>query len=162
MLNQLGTPTNTAVQRYLNQKKVPQMFVSTGADKWGNYKEYPWTIGWRPSYRIEARIYARYILANKPQAKVGVLFQNDDYGKDYVIGLKEGLGDKYAEMVVKEVSYEVTDPTIDSQAVTLQASGADVLLTAATPKFAAQTIRKIYDLGWRPLHFMNNTGEPKS
>ncbi len=156
MLNQLGTPTNTAVQRYLNQKKVPQMFVATGADKWGNYKEYPWTIGWQPSYRTEARIYAKYVLANKPQAKIGTLFQNDDFGKDYVIGLREGLGDKQADMIVKEVSYEVTDPTIDSQVVTLQSSGVDVLLTAATPKFAAQTIHKIFDLGWKPLHLMTN------
>jgi branched-chain amino acid transport system substrate-binding protein len=152
----LGTPPNTAIQKYLNQKKIPQLFVATGADKWGNYKDNPWTIGWQPSYRTEAQIYAKYILANKPDAKIGVLYQNDDFGKDYVAGLKDVLGDKYAQMVVKEASYEVTDPTIDTQIVTLQGSGADTLVTAATPKFAAQTIRKVYDIGWKPLHFLTN------
>ncbi len=155
-LNQLGTPNNTAVQKYLNQKKVPQLFVATGADKWGNYKENPWTIGWQPSYRIEAQVYGKYILANMPNAKIGILYQNDDFGKDYVLGLKDALGDKFDKMVVKSVSYEVTDPTIESQVVTLQASGADVVLNAATPKAAAQAIRKIFDLGWKPTHFMTN------
>jgi branched-chain amino acid transport system substrate-binding protein len=132
------------------------LFAGTGAENVvSNYKEFPWTIGWIPSYRIEAQIYGKYILANKPDAKIGVLFQNDDLGKVYIQGLKDGLGDQYAKLVVKEVSYEVTDPTIDSQAVTLQSSGADVLLSAATPKFAAQMIRKIYDLGWKPLHCMS-------
>ena len=156
MLNGLGTPTNSAVQRYLNQKKVPQLFVSSGADKWANPKEFPWTIGWQPSYRTEAQIYAKYILDKKPEGKVAVLYQNDDFGKDYLAGLRDILGDKYDRMVVKAVSYEVTDPTIDSQAVTMQGSGADVLVTAATPKFAAQIIRKIYDLGWAPLHLMTD------
>jgi len=156
MLNSLGTPPNSAVQRYLNQKKVPQLFVSSGADKWANPKEFPWTIGWQPSYRTEAQVYAKYILANKPDGKLAVLYQNDDFGKDYVTGLRDVLGDRYDRMLTKAVSYEVTDPTIDSQAVTLQGSGADVLVTAATPKFAAQIIRKIYDLGWKPLHFLTD------
>jgi branched-chain amino acid transport system substrate-binding protein len=155
LFNTLGTPTNTAIQKYLNQKKVPQLFVATGADKWGNYQENPWTIGWQPSYRTEAQIYAKYILKEKPNAKIGILYQNDDFGKDYVAGLKDVLGDKYAAMV-KEASYEVTDPTIDSQVVTLQSAGVDTLVTAATPKFAAQTIRKVYDIGWKPLHFLTN------
>ena len=156
LFNTLGTPPNTAIQKYLNSKKVPQLFVATGADKWGNYQEYPWTIGWQPSYRTEAQIYAKYILKEKPNAKIGILYQNDDFGKDYVAGVKDVLGDKYATMVVKETSYEVTDATIDSQIVTLQSAGADTLITAATPKFAAQTIRKVYDLGWKPLHLLTN------
>ena len=156
LLNGLGTPSNSAVQKYLNQKKVPQLFVSSGADKWANPKEFPWTIGWQPSYRTEAQIYAKYILKNKPDGKLAVLYQNDDFGKDYVTGLRDVFGDRYDRMLAKAVSYEVTDPTIDSQAVTLQGSGADVLVTAATPKFAAQTIRKIYDLNWKPLHFLTN------
>ncbi|HYM04855.1 MAG TPA: ABC transporter substrate-binding protein [Stellaceae bacterium] len=154
--NLLGTPPNTAVQKYLNQKKVPQLFVATGADKWGNYKEFPWTIGYQPSYRTEAQIYAKYILKKKPNAKIGILYQNDDFGKDYVLGMKDVLGDKYATMVVKEQSYETTDPTVDSQIVTLQGAGVDTLLTAAIPKFAAQAIRKIYDIGWKPLHLLTN------
>jgi len=156
LLNSLGTPPNSAVQRYLNQKKVPQLFVSSGAEKWANPKEFPWTIGWQPSYRTEAQIYAKHILQNKPDGKLAVLYQNDDFGKDYVAGLRDVLGDKYERMAVKVISYEVTDPTIDSQAVTLQGSGADILVTAATPKFAAQVIRKIYDLNWKPLHMITN------
>ena len=155
-LNQLGTPSITAVEKYLNGKKVPQLFVASGADKWGNYQEFPWTIGWQPSYRIEAQVYAKYILANMPNAKIGVLYQNDDFGKDYVVGLKDALGDKFDRMVVKTASYEVTDPTVDSQIVSLQASGADVFINAATPKGAAQAIRKVFDLGWKPAHFMSN------
>lgn len=156
LLNSLGTPSNSAVQKYLNQKKVPQLFVSSGADKWANPKEFPWTIGWQPSYRTEAQIYAKYILQNKPDGKLAVLYQNDDFGKDYVTGLRDVLGARYDRMLAKAVSYEVTDPTIDSQAVTLQGSGADVLVTAATPKFAAQMIRKIYDLNWKPLHLLTD------
>jgi branched-chain amino acid transport system substrate-binding protein len=154
--NTLGTPPNTAIQKYLNQKKVPHLFVATGADKWGNYQENPWTIGFQPSYRTEAQIYAKYILKHMPNAKIGVLYQNDDFGKDYLIGLKDALGDKYATMVVKEISYEVSDPTVDTQIVSLQGAGIDALVTAATPKFAAQTIRKVYDIGWRPTHFLTN------
>ena len=156
LLNSLGTPSNSAVQKYLNQKKVPQLFVSSGADKWANPKDFPWTIGWQPSYRTEAQVYAKYILQNKPDGKLAVLYQNDDFGKDYLTGLRDVLGDRYDRMLAKAVSYEVTDPTIDSQAVTLQGSGADVLVTAATPKFAAQMIRKIYDLDWKPLHLLTD------
>jgi branched-chain amino acid transport system substrate-binding protein len=154
----LGTPTNTAIQKYLNERKVPQLFVATGASKWADPKHFPWTMGWQPSYATEARIYGRYILEHKPDAKIAVLFQNDDYGKDYLSGLKDGLGDKYAKMVVAEASYEVTDPTVDSQIVTLQATGADVFVDIAGPKFAAQAIRKAYDIGWQPLHFLNTVG----
>jgi branched-chain amino acid transport system substrate-binding protein len=156
IFNGLGTPPQSAVRQYLNAKKVPQLFVATGADKFGDPQHFPWTMGWQPSYRTEAAIYGKHLLNEKPDGKIAILYQNDDFGKDYLIGLKEGLGDHYGKMVVKEVSYETTDPTIDSQAITLQASGADVLLTAATPKWAAQTIRKIADLNWKPLHFMTN------
>jgi branched-chain amino acid transport system substrate-binding protein len=156
IFNGLGTATTSAVQKYLNQKKVPQLFVATGASKWGNPTDNHWTIGWQPDYQTEAKIYAKYLLQNKPDAKIAIFWQNDDFGKDYIIGLKAGLGDKYDKMVVKDASYEVTDPTIDSQIVSLQASGADTLLTAATPKFAAQAIRKVYDIGWQPLHLLTN------
>ena len=155
-MNALGTPTQTAVQRYMNQKKVPQVFVSSGANKWANTKDFPWTIGWQPSYRTEGQIYAKYILANKPDGKIAVLYQNDDFGKDYLLGLKDVLADMFDKMVVNQSSYEVTDPTIDSQAVAMKSSGADVLVSAATPKFAAQIIRKIYDLDWKPLHFVTD------
>jgi branched-chain amino acid transport system substrate-binding protein len=152
----LGTAPNTAVQDYLNENKVPQLFVATGADKWNDPKKFPWTMGWQPSYRIEARIYGRYILKNLPNAKVAILYQNDDFGKDYLTGLREGLGDKADKMVVASNTYETSDPTIDSQIVSLQGSGADTLLVAATPKFAAQAIRKVADLGWKPNFFMTN------
>jgi branched-chain amino acid transport system substrate-binding protein len=145
--NILGTPPNTAVQGYLNDNKVPQLFVATGADKWNDPKNHPWTIGYQPSYRVEATIYARYILKNLPNAKIAVLYQNDDFGKDYLIGLREGLGNKADTMIIATKTYETTDPTVDSQIVSLQGSGADTLLTAAIPKFAAQAIRKIYDIG---------------
>jgi branched-chain amino acid transport system substrate-binding protein len=154
--NILGTPPNTAVQGYLNDNKVPQLFIATGADKWNDPKNHPWTMGWQPSYRIEARIYGKYILKNLPDAKVAVLYQNDDFGKDYLTGLREGLGDKADKMIVATKTYETTDPTVDSQVVALQGSGADVLLTAATPKFAAQAIRKVYDIGWKPTHILTN------
>jgi len=153
--NTLGTPTNSAIQRYMNQRKVPQLFVATGADKWGNYKEFPWTIGWQPSYRTEAQIYTKYMLQQKPDLKLAILYQNDDFGKDYPAGVKDVLGDKFDKMVTT-ATYEVTDPTIDSQITGLQASGADVLLVVATPKFAAQAIRKVHDLNWKPMFFMTN------
>lgn len=156
IFNSLGTPTNSAVHRYMNQKKVPQLFVATGASKWNDPKHFPWTMGWQPSYQIEARIYAKYILKEMPNAKIAVLYQNDDYGKDYVKGLKDGLGVRAASMIVGEQSYETTDPTIDSQVVRLQATGADVFFDVATPKFAAQAIVKISGLGWKPLHILNN------
>ncbi len=156
LFNTLGTPTNTAIHKYVNQKKVPHLFVATGADKWGDPKNYPWTIGWQPSYRTEAQIYAKYILREKPNAKIAVIYQNDDFGKDYVIGLKDQLGADYAKHVVKELTYEVTDATIDSQAVSMRDSGADVIVAAPTPKFAAQLIRKVFDMGWKPLFCMSN------
>jgi len=152
----LGTPSNTAVHKYMNTRKVPQLFVASGATKWGDPKRFPWTMGWQPSFQLEARIYAKYVLQNKPDAKIGILYQNDDYGKDYLKGLKDGLGDKAAKMIVAEVSYEVTDASVDSQIVTLQGSGADVFIDISTPKFAAQAIRKSYDIGWGPLHLINN------
>jgi len=151
----LGTPTNSAIVRYMNQKKVPHLFVSTGADKWGDYKQTPWTIGWQPSYRTEAQIYTKYMLQQKPNAKLAILYQNDDFGKDYPNGVKDVLGDKFAGTVVT-ATYETTDPTIDSQITSLQASGADVLLVAAIPKFAAQAIRKVHDLNWKPMFFLSN------
>jgi branched-chain amino acid transport system substrate-binding protein len=156
MFSPLGTPNNSAIQKYLNQRKVPTLFVATGADKWGNYKENPWTIGWQPSYRTEAQIYAKYLRKEIAEPKLAVLFQNDDFGKDYVGGLKDALGPDYAKLVIKEASYEITDATIDSQVVSIKESGANALLTAATPKFAAQTIRKVFDLNWKPLHFLSN------
>jgi branched-chain amino acid transport system substrate-binding protein len=156
VFNSVGTANNTAVQSYLNQKKVPQLFVASGADKWGDPAKNPWTIGWQPSYRTESRIYARYVMKEKPAAKLCVLYQNDDFGKDYLIGLREGFGDQYDKFVIKTVSYEVTDPTVDSQVVSLQAAGCDVLVTAATPKFAAGAIRKVFDIGWKPLHLLSN------
>jgi branched-chain amino acid transport system substrate-binding protein len=155
LFNTLGTPTNSAIHRYVNQKKVPHLFISTGADKWGDYKNFPWTMGFQPSYRTEAQIYTKYILQQRPDAKIAILFQNDDFGKDYPAGVKDILGDRY-DQVVTTASYETTDATIDSQIATLQSSGADVLLVAAIPKFAAQSIRKVYDLGWKPLFFMTN------
>ena len=154
--NTLGTPPNTAIQSYMNDNKVPQLFVATGANKWNDPKHHPWTIGWQPSYQIEARIYARYILKNIPNAKIAVLYQNDDFGKDYLIGLRQGLGDKADKMIVTTQTYETTDATVDSQIVAMQGSGANVVLTVAIPKFAAQAIRKMYDIGWKPTHFLTN------
>jgi branched-chain amino acid transport system substrate-binding protein len=152
----LGTAHNTAIHKYMNAKKVPQLFLSTGASKWGDPEHFPWTMGWLPPYQHESRIYAKYLLKNKPEGKIAILYQNDDYGKDYLKGFKEGLGDKAAKMIVAEVTYEATDPTIDSQIVSLQSSGADVFFDISIPKFAAQAIRKAYDIGWRPLHVINN------
>jgi branched-chain amino acid transport system substrate-binding protein len=151
----LGTPSNTAIQKYLNTKKVPQLFVSSGATKWGDPQGNPWTIGFNPSYQLEAKTYAEHLLKTRPNAKVAVLFQNDDFGKDYLKGLKDKLGAK-ASMIVKEASYEVTDATIDSQMASLQASGADVFFNIATPKFAAQAIRKAFDSGWKPVQYLSN------
>jgi len=155
MFQTLGTPPNTAIQKYMNSKKVPQSFVATGATKWNDPKNFPWTIGWQPNYQTEGAIYAQHILKNNPKAKIGILYQNDDYGKDYVKGMKDGLGDKVG-MIVKEVSYEVSDPTVDSQIVQLQAAGVDAFFNVTTPKFAAQAIRKAYDIGWKPVHYINN------
>jgi branched-chain amino acid transport system substrate-binding protein len=156
IFNSLGTPSNTAIQPYLNEKKVPQLFVATGADKWADPTKFPWTMGWQPSYRLEAQIYGKYLIKEKPNAKLCVLYQNDDFGKDYLTGLKQGLGDQYDKVVVKTASYESADPTIDSQVVSLKDAGCDALLTAAIPKFAAQTIRKVFDIGWKPMHLLSN------
>jgi branched-chain amino acid transport system substrate-binding protein len=158
MYHTLGTPPNMAIHGYLNENKVPQLFVATGADQWNDPKHFPWTMMWLPSYGTEGRIYARYILKNLPDAKIAVLYQNDDYGKDYLNGLRAGLGDKAGKMIVATQTYETTDPTVDSQIVALQASGANVLFTVAIPKFAAQAIRKVYDIGWKPTQFLNSVG----
>jgi branched-chain amino acid transport system substrate-binding protein len=156
IFNSLGTPTNSAIRAYMNEKKVPQLFVATGATKWNNPKQFPWTMGWQPSYQIEGRTYAKYILKELPDARIAILYQNDDYGKDYIKGLKDGLGAKAKSMVVGEQSYETTQPTIDSEVVTLQATGANVFFNVATPKFAAQAIRKVAEISWKPLHVVNN------
>ena len=151
-----GTPSNTAIQKYMNVKRVPQLFVQTGATKWNDPQNFPWTIGWSPNYQNEARIYAKYILTEKPNARIAVLYQNDDYGKDYVKGLKDGLGDGAASMIVAEDAYEVSDPTIDSHIVKMKSLNADVFVDITTAKFAAQAIRKASEIGWKPLHFLNN------
>jgi len=156
IFNPLGTPPNSAIHKYMNTKKVPQLFVATGATKWNDAKDFPWTMGWQPSYQSETQIYAKYLLKERPNAKIGVLFQNDDYGKDYLKGLKDGLGAKAATMIVAEEAYETSQPTIDSHIVKLKATGADVFINITTPKFAAQAIKKIAEIGWKPEHFLNN------
>jgi branched-chain amino acid transport system substrate-binding protein len=156
VFNALGTPTQTAVQKYQNTKKVPQLFVATGASKWNDPKDFPWTMGFQPSYRVEARIFAKYILKEKPNAKVAVFYQNDDFGKDYVAGLKEILGDKAKTLIVAEESYETTEPSIDSHIVKLKGTGADVLVDVTTPKFAAQAIKKAAELEWKPMHILTD------
>ncbi|WP_371424368.1 ABC transporter substrate-binding protein [Tardiphaga sp.] len=156
VFNPLGTPPNSAIHKYMNSKKVPQLFVATGATKWNDPKDFPWTIGWQPSYQSETQIYAKYLLKEKPDAKIAVLYQNDDYGKDYLKGLKDGLGTKAASMIVAEDSFETSEPTIDNHIVKLKASGANVFIDIATPKFAAQAIKKIAEIEWKPLHFLNN------
>ncbi len=152
----LGTPPNSAIHKYMNAKKVPHLFVATGATKWNDPKTFPWTMGWQPNYQTEAKIYAQHILKEKPNAKIAVLYQNDDYGKDYLQGFKDGLGAKAKTMIVKEASYEVSDPTVDSQMAQLQASGADTFFNITIPKFAAQAIRRAWDSGWKPVHYLNN------
>ncbi|MBX3658482.1 MAG: ABC transporter substrate-binding protein [Ramlibacter sp.] len=154
----LGTPSNSAIHKYVNAKKVPHLFLATGATKWSDPKNYPWTMGFNLSYQTEGEIYARYLLKNKPNAKIAILYQNDDYGKDVLAGVKHVLTGANAKMIVAEATYEVADPTVDSQILTLKASGADTFINIATPKFAAQAIRKVYDSGWRPLHMVNNVG----
>jgi ABC-type branched-subunit amino acid transport system substrate-binding protein len=156
IFNSLGTPSNTAIQKYMNMKKVPQLFVQSGATKWNDPKEFPWTMGWQPNYQNEARIYARYILKEKPSARIAVLYQNDDYGKDYLKGLKDGLGAKAASMLVAEEAYEVAEPTIDSHIVKMKSLNADVFVDVTTAKFAAQAIKKSAEIGWKPLHFLNS------
>ena len=151
----IGTPPNAAVQKYLNAKKVPQLFAATGASRFSDPKKYPWTIGFNPSYVVEGRIYGQYILKDHPDAKIGVLYQNDDVGKDYLRGLKSGLGARASKMIVAEAAYEVSDPTVDSQILKLRAAGATLLFSAATPKQAAQAIRKTFELGWKPVHILD-------
>jgi branched-chain amino acid transport system substrate-binding protein len=152
----LGTPSNSAIHKYLNTKKVPQLFVATGATKWGDPKNFPYTMGWQPSYQSEGKIYAQHLLDTKPNGKVAILYQNDDYGKDYLKGFEDGLGEKAKTMIVSKLTYEVTDPTVDSQMVSLKASGADTFFNITTPKFAAQAIKKAAEIGWKPLHYLNN------
>ena len=152
----LGTPSNTAIHKYMNAKKVPQLFVATGATKWGDPKNFPWTMGWQPNYQAEGKIYAKYILQNYPNGKIAVLLQNDDYGKDYLKGLTDGLGDKAKTMIVATATYEITEPTVDSQIVALKASGADIFFNVTTPKHAALAIRKAFDIDWHPTQFLNN------
>src|SRR3954470_6972930 len=156
IFNSLGTPPNTAIQKYMNTKKVPQLFVATGATKWNDPKENPWTMGWQPNYQSESQIYAKYILKNHPNAKIAVLYQNDDYGKDYLKGLKDGLGAKAASMIIVEESYETSEPSIDGHIVKLKSLNADVFFNVTTPKFAAQAIKKMAEIEWKPLHLLNN------
>ncbi len=152
----LGTPSNSAIHKYMNDKKVPQLFNATGATKWGDPKNFPWTMGYQPSYQSESKVFAAHILETKPNAKIAILYQNDDYGKDYLKGFEDGLGDKAKTMIVSKLTYEVTDPTVDSQMVSLKASGADTFFNITTPKFAAQAIKKAAELGWKPVHYLNS------
>jgi branched-chain amino acid transport system substrate-binding protein len=156
IFNSLGTPSNSAIQKYMNAKKVPQLFISTGAAKWNDPKNFPWTMGWQPNYQTEARIYAAYILKNHPGKTIGMLYQNDDFGKDYVIGLREGLGDQANKLILVESSYETSSPTVDSQVVQIKGANPDIFINIATPKFAAQAIKKIAELNWHPIHFLTN------
>jgi branched-chain amino acid transport system substrate-binding protein len=155
VFNPLGTPSNSAIQKYMNTKKVPQLFVATGATKWNDPKEFPWTMGWQPSYQSEGQIYAKYLLKEKPDAKIAVLYQNDDFGKDYLKGIKDGLGAK-ASMIIAEESYEVSEPSVESHIVKLKSANPDVVISVTTPKFAAQTIKKIAELSWKPLQIVVN------
>ncbi len=150
----LGTQTNTAIHKYMNQKKVPQLFVATGASKWGNPKQFPWTMGWQPDYHTEGAIYGRHLAANHPSPKIGILRQNDDMGNDYMDGFHEGLSEKMKKFIVADVTYEVTDPTVDSQILQLRNAGVDVFFNVTTPKFAAQAIKKIAEIGWKPVHYL--------
>jgi branched-chain amino acid transport system substrate-binding protein len=156
IFNSLGTANNTAIQKYMNTKKVPQLFVSTGAAKWNDPKNFPWTMGWQPNYQTEARIYAAYILKNHPGKTIGVLYQNDDFGKDYINGLREGLGDQANKLIVVETSYETSSPTVDSQVVQIRSANPDIFVNISTPKFAAQAIKKLGELKWKPVHFLTN------
>ena len=156
IFNSLGTANNTAIQRYMNAKKVPQLFVATGAAKWNDPKNFPWTMGWQPNYQTEARIYAAYILKAHPGKTIGILYQNDDFGKDYVLGLREGLGDQASKLILVEASYETTSPTVDSQVVQIRTANPDIFINISTPKFAAQAIKKLGELKWNPIHFLSN------
>ncbi|MBL0424947.1 ABC transporter substrate-binding protein [Ramlibacter alkalitolerans] len=156
LVGAVGTPSNSAIHRYVNQKKVPHLFLASGASKWNDPKNFPWTMGYSPSYRLEAGIYAKHILATRPNARIAVLYQNDDYGKDYLQGFADTLGSHAKRLIVAQASYEVTDPTVDSQIVTLQSSGADTFFNVTTPKFGTLAIRKAFDTGWKPTHYLNS------
>ncbi len=158
IFNSLGTASNSAIQKYMNEKKVPQLFVATGATKWNDPKQFPWTMGWQPNYQSEGRIYAKYILREKPTGRIGILYQNDDYGKDYVKGIRDGLGSKADSMIVAEKSYETTNPTINSLVVAIKSAQPDIFISITTPKFAAQSIKKVAELGWKPLFLLNSVG----
>ncbi len=158
IFNSLGTASNSAIQKYMNEKKVPQLFVATGATKWNDPKQFPWTMGWQPNYQSEGRIYAKYILREKPTGRIGILYQNDDYGKDYVKGIRDGLGSKADSMIVAEKSYETTNPTVDSLVVAIKSAQPDIFISITTPKFAAQSIKKVAELGWKPLFLLNSVG----
>jgi branched-chain amino acid transport system substrate-binding protein len=155
VFNPLGTPSNTAIEKYLNSRKVPQLFVATGASKWNDPKDFPWTMGWQPSYQSEAHIYAKFLLKQKPDARIGVLYQNDDFGKDYLKGFRDALGEK-SSMIIAEESYETAEPSVDGHVVKLKASGADVFISITTPKFAAQAIKKLAEIDWHPMHILSN------
>ena len=156
LFNTLGTPPNSAIHKYMNTKKVPHLFVATGATKWGDPKNFPWTMGWQPNYQSESKVFAGHILETKPNAKIAILYQNDDYGKDYLKGFEDALGEKGKTMIISKISFEVTDPTVDSQLVSLKATGADTFFNISTPKFAAQAIKKIAEIGWKPTHYLNS------
>ena len=156
IFNSLGTPPNSAIHKYMNSKKVPQLFVATGATKWNDPQDFPWTMGWQPNYQSETQIYAKYILKNSPNAKIAVMFQNDDYGKDYLKGLKDGLGAKAASMIVDRGNFETSEPSVDNHIVKLKSTGADIFINISTPKFAAQAIKKMSEIQWKPMHFLNN------
>jgi len=158
IFNSLGTASNSAIQKYMNEKKVPQLFVATGATKWNDPKQFPWTMGWQPNYQSEGRIYAKYILREKPTGRICILYQNDDYGKDYVKGIRDGLGSKADSMIVAEKSYETTNPTVDSLVVAIKSAQPDIFISITTPKFAAQSIKKVAELGWKPLFLLNSVG----
>ena len=158
IFNSLGTASNSAIQKYMNERKVPQLFVATGATKWNDPKQFPWTMGWQPNYQSEGRIYAKYILRERPTGRIGILYQNDDYGKDYVKGIRDGLGSKADSMIVAEKSYETTNPTIDSLVVAIKSAQPDIFISITTPKFAAQSIKKVAELGWKPLFLLNSVG----
>jgi ABC-type branched-subunit amino acid transport system substrate-binding protein len=162
LFSSLGTPPNSAIHKYMNSKKVPQLFVATGATKWNDPKEFPWTMGWQPNYQSESQIYAKYILKEKPDARIAVLYQNDDYGKDYLKGLKDGLGAKAASMIIAEESFESSEPSVDNHVVKLKSTNADILVNISTPKFAAQAIKKMGEIQWKPLHFLNNVSASAS
>jgi branched-chain amino acid transport system substrate-binding protein len=158
VLSPVGTPTNSAVHKYMNTKKVPHLFLGSGATKWGDPKNFPYTMGWQPNYQSEGKIYAAHILETKPNGKIGVLYQNDDYGRDYLKGFEDGLSEKARTMIVSKLTYEVTDPTVDSQIAALKASGADIFFNVTVGKFAAQSIRRVAEIGWKPVHYLNKVG----